>query len=124
MKTLMATIMVSLLFTVGCSQECECEEPSNIWFRVSNEEGQNYGKTIQLDMTKGMADTDGIYLYLFVKDVNGEGIVVMFPFGYWETEVIKKDPFLEELEKEFKDLEDYLKRNKGKGIEIKNNIGE
>ena len=119
MKTLMATIMVSLLFTVGCSQECECEEPSNIWFRVSNEEGQNYGKTIQLDMTKGMADTDGIYLYLFVKDVNGEGIVVMFPFGYWETEVIKKDPFLEELEKEFKNLEDYLKRNKGKGIEIK-----
>ena len=126
MKKLMTTIMVSLLFTVGCGQDCdcECEEPSNVWYKISNEQGENYGRVLQLDMSKGMADTDGTYLYLFVKDVNGEGIVVMFPFGYWETEKVVKDPFLEELEKEFKDLEDYLKRNKGKGIEIKNNIGE
>ena len=124
MKKLMTTIMVSLLFTVGCGQDCECEEPSNVWYKLSNEQGENYGRVLQLDMSKGMADTDGTYLYLFVKDVNGEGIVIMFPFGYWETEKVVKDPFLEELEKEFKDLEDYLKRNKGKGIEIKNNIGE
>mgnify|MGYP001323386160 FL=1 len=117
MKKLMTTIMVSLLFTVGCSQECE--EPSNVWYKLSNEQGENYGKILQLDMSKGMADTDGTYLYLFVKDVNGEGIVIMFPFGYWETEKVVKDPFLEELEKEFKNLEDYLKSQQGKGIEIK-----
>ena len=65
MKTLMTALMVSLMFTMGCSQECECEEPSNIWFRVSNEQGENYGKMLQLDMSMGMADTDGQYLYLF-----------------------------------------------------------
>ena len=35
--------------------------------------------------------------------------------------------FDKELEKEFKDLEDYLKKNKGKGIEIKkqnNKVGD
>ena len=119
MKKLMTTIMVSLLFTVGCGQECECEEPTDVWFKISNEEGENYGRVLQLDMSKGMADTDGTYLYLFVKDVNGEWIVIMFPFGYWETEKVVKDPFLEELEKEFKNLEDYLKSQQGKGIEIK-----
>ena len=122
MKTLIVKMMVFLMFTMGCGQDCE--EPIDVWFKVSNESGENYGKILQLDMSKGMADTDGIYLYLFVKDVNGEGVVIMFPFGYWETEKPKKDPFLDELEKEFKDLEDYLKKNKGKGIEIKNNIGE
>ena len=121
MKKLMTTIMVSLLFTVGCGQNEVCEEPGDVWFKVSNEAGENYGKVLPLDRSKGMADTDGVYLYLFVKDVNGEGIVIMFPFGYWETEKVVKDPFLEELEKEFKNLEDYLKQNKGKGIEIKKN---
>ena len=119
MKKLMTAIMVSLLFTIGCSQECDCEEPSDVWFKVSNEVGENYGKVLQLDMTKGMADTDGQFVYLFVKDINGEGIVIMFPIGYWETEKVVKDPFLEELEKEFKNLEDYLKSQRGKGIEIK-----
>ena len=50
MKKLMTTIMVSLLFTVGCGQDCECEEPSNVWYKLSNEQGENYGRVIQLDM--------------------------------------------------------------------------
>ena len=116
MKKLMTTIMVSLLFTVGCSQECECEEPTDIWFKISSEDG----RLLQIDMTKGYTDTDGRHVYFFVKDINGEGIVITFPFGFWETEVIKKDPFLDELEKEFKNLEEYLKST-GKGTEIKNN---
>jgi hypothetical protein len=48
---------------------------------------------------------------------NDEGIIIMFPIGYWEAPSMSD--FDKELEKEFKDLEDYLKKNKGKGIEIK-----
>ena len=120
MKTVAKLMVIFSIFSLSCSQECECGEPTDIWFKVSNEQGSgNYGKVLQLDMSKGYADSDGISLYLFVKDSNGDGIVIMFPFGYWETEKISKDPFLEELEKEFKSLEEYLKKNKGKGTEIK-----
>ena len=45
----------------------------------------------------------------------------MFPFGYWEAPSMSD--FDKELEKEFKDLEDYLKKNKGNGIEIKKQRG-
>ena len=69
-------------------------------------------------MSKGYAGTDGQYFYLYVKDItNNEGIIIAFPIGYWEVE--KASKFNKDLEKEFKDLEDYLKKNKGKGIEIK-----
>ena len=55
--------------------------------------------------------------HLYVNDLtNKEGIVIMFPIGYWETDNPSK--FEKDLEREFKDLEDYLKRNAGKGIKI------
>ena len=95
---------------------CECEEPLDVWFKISSEDG----RLLQLDMTRGYTDTDGRYVYFLVKDVNGENVLITFPFGFWEVEEQKKDPFLDELEKEFKSLEEYLK-SMGKGIEIKNN---
>ena len=116
MKTLVKMIILFTIFTLGCSQECECEEPTDVWFKISSEDG----RLLQIDMTKGYTDTDGRYVYFFVKDVNGEGVLITFPFGFWEVEQQKKDPFLDELEKEFKSLEEYLKLQ-GKGVEIKNN---
>ena len=66
------------------------------------------------------------YNSLYVSDItNDEGIVIMFPIGYWEAPTMSD--FDKELEKEYKDLEDYIKKNKGKGIEIKkqnNKVGD
>ena len=125
MKTLANLMVIFSIFALGCSQEtnCDCEEPLDVWFKISNEDG----RLLQLDMSKGYTDSDGRYVYFFVKDVNGEGVLITFPFGFWEVEQKKIDPFLEELEKEFKSLEEYLKL-KGKGTEIKkqynNKVGD
>ena len=114
----MKNIFITLVTLVGFIFPQDCEEPIDVWFKVSND-SKTYGEVIQLDMSKGYAGSDGQFLYLYVEDINnrGEGIIIMFPFGYWETPT--KSDFEKDLEKEFKDLEDYLKKNKGKGIEIK-----
>jgi len=113
----MKSILITLVTLIGFIFPQDCEEPINVWFKISND-SKTYGDVIQLDMSKGYAGVDGKYLYLYVKDItNNEGIILMFPIGYWETETPSQ--FEKDLEKEFKDLEDYLKKNKGKGIEIK-----
>ena len=51
--------------------------------------------------------------------------MITFPIGYWEIE--KKSEFVKELEKEFKNLEDYLRYNQGNSTEIKrqhNKVGD
>lgn len=120
MKTLINLMVIFITITsIGFSNECDCEEPVEVWFKISNDiNSKDYGKIIALDMSMGYAGIDGKYVYLFVrvKD-SADGITIAFPIGYWETEKISE--FDKELEKEFKDLEDYLKHNKGKGIEIK-----
>ena len=113
----MKNFILSVLLTLGFIFPQDCEEPINVWFKISND-SKTYGQVIQLDMSKGYAGVDGKYLYLYVKDItNNEGIILMFPIGYWETETPSQ--FEKDLEKEFKDLEDYFKNNKDKGIEIK-----
>ena len=120
----MKNIFITLVTLISFIFSQECSEPINVWFKISND-SKTIVDVIQLDMSKGYAGTDGQFLYLYVRDINNseEGIIIAFPFGYWEVDSGKK--FEEELEKEFKDLEDYLKKNKGKGIEIKKNkVGE
>ena len=118
MKLIIA-LLLSLLIS-GDSSEEVCEEPVNVWFRVSNDiNSEGYGNIIELDMSKGYADTDGIYVYLFVQEKNTpNGIIISFPIGYWETEIIgKPQPKSEEQEKPF-DLDEYLRKNKHKGLKI------
>ena len=119
------TILV-LLISFSCSQECQ--EPTNVWFKLSNDtSSKDYGETITIDMSKGYADTDGvnIYLLLRLKD-SEEGVIVSFPIGYWEIE--QPSEFVKELEKEFKSLEEYFRQNESKGTEIKrqynNKVGD
>ena len=110
------TILV-LLFSFGCSQECH--EPTNVWFKLSNDtSSKDYGEVIAIDMSKGYADTDGvnIYLLLRLKD-SEEGVIISFPIGYWEIE--QPSEFEKELEKEFKNLEEYFRQKESKGTEIK-----
>ena len=112
----MKNILIVLVTLIGFTFSQDCAEPIDVWFKISND-SKTYGEVIELDMSSGYAGTDGKYLYLYINDLtNKEGIVIMFPIGYWESGVQSK--FDKELEKEFKDLEDYLKQNAGKGIKI------
>ena len=83
----------------------------NVWRKVSNDE-LNPGEIVSLDMSKGYSACEGPYMYIVVRGVGSEDeFTVVFPNGgYWT--VPEPDPFLQELQKEFDDLEEYL-RNKG-----------
>ena len=104
------------MFSLSCDvvQAQDCEEPVNVWFKVSNDEtNPNYGQVVALDMSGGYSSTDGMFIYLILNDANTkEQVILTFPIGYWTVD--GKD----ELQKEFDSLEEYLKHNKGKGIKI------
>ena len=92
------------------SSDCECGKSVNVWYKVSTDD-LTYGQIIQLDMSGGQSFSDEMYIYIIVKDLaNDDNIVLVFPNGgdWYQKEI---DPFLDELEKEFKNLEDYLKSN-------------
>ena len=122
----MKNIILILITLIGFifPQDCDCEEPINVWFKISNAE-KDYGKLITLDMSNGFATTDGVFIYLVVKNKETkEDLVIQFPIGYWIIDKIdKKIPKQEQKkEKEEFDLDEYLKKNKGKGRMINANI--
>ena len=62
-------------------QDCDCEEPINVWFKISNAE-KDYGKLITLDKpvhvfvvdTKGMSDSfsyNGSHLQNKISELSG-----------------------------------------------------
>ena len=114
---------IGLVFSQVTTPECPvcevCEVPmNNVWYKLSTDE---YGvqRTIKLDMQNGVSYSEGPYYVLELKDAeNGDIIFVAFPkFGGWESEKPKpKDPFLEALDEEFKNLEDYLRAKQGTEI--------
>ena len=117
---------IGLVFSQVTDPECPvcevCEAPmSNVWYKLSTGE-DGIQRTIKLDMQKGKSYSDGPYYVLELRDAeNGDIIFVAFPtIGPWESEIPKeKDPFLDALDEEFKNLEDYLKNNPSE--EIKRN---
>ena len=116
----MKNIILILLTLVGfiLSQECDCEEPTNTWFKVSTAD-KDYGQIIQLDMSRGFATTDGMFIYLIVLDKNTrEELVISFPIGHWISEKPYTKPKIKpnDEKKDF-NWEEYLKNNKG--VEIK-----
>ena len=110
---------IGLVFSQVTTPECVCEAPmNNVWYKLSTDE---YGvqRTVKLDMQMGTSYSEGPYYVLELRDVeNGEIIYVAFPIvGPWESEKPKpKDPFLEALDEEFKNLEDYLRAKQGTEI--------
>ena len=110
---------VGLVFSQVTTPECVCEDPTNIWYKVSTF-AEDKGKVIKLDMRKGQAFTDHQYIYLVVKDLNtGEVVYIAFPNGGdWVAEP-EKDEFLEALDEEFKNLEEYLRSKQGTEIKKK-----
>ena len=114
-------ILLVTMFSLSCDmvQAQDCEEPVNVWFKVSNDQtNSNYGQVVALDMSHGYSSTDGEFIYLVLSDVTTtEQVILTFPIGYWTVE--DKD----EIQKEFESLEEYLKNTKGSLIE-KNKVGE
>ena len=122
LSTIKKATLVAFIYLMGIisaqatSENCECGEPENVWFKISSEDG--YGqKVVQLDMTRGQSFSDGMYIYIVVQDIETKELVyIVFPNGGdWTAEV--KDPMLDALEKEFNSLEEYLK-SKGDGTQI------
>ena len=111
--------LLTLLLTIGFIFSQECEEPVNVWFKVSNDQtNSNYGQVVALDMSNGYSSTDGAFIYLVLADFNtGEQVILTFPIGYWVVD--GKD----EIQKEFDSLEEYLENTKGSLIQ-KNKVGE
>ena len=59
-------------FLTSCvAQDCECDEPVNVWFKVSTDQA-TYGQIVKLDMSKGKSFTDGQYIYLIVKEISAD----------------------------------------------------
>ena len=122
LNTIKKATLVAFIYLMGIisaqapSENCECGEPENVWFKISSEDG--YGqKIVQLDMTRGQSFSDGMYIYIVVQDIETKDLVyIVFPNGGdWTAEV--KVPMLDALEKEFNSLEEYLKLE-GNGTQI------
>ena len=119
------TTKVLFIFLLGIisaqvtAPDCECGDPVNVWYKVSTFEPDR-GKIIKLDMRTGQAFTDHQYIYLVVKDLDtGEVVYIAFPNGGdWVAEPAR-DPFLDALDEEFKNLEEYLRSKQGTEIKKK-----
>ena len=107
--------LMGIISAQATSENCECGEPENMWFKLQTENGRQ--KVVQLDMSKGQSFADPQYIYLIVQDINTKELIyIVFPNGGdWTAET--KDPMLDALEKEFNSLEEYLKL-KGNGTQI------
>ena len=117
----MKNILIILVILISFILPQDCEEPVEVWFKISNDiNSTGYGEIIQIDMSWGYAGSDGIYVYLFLyeKDTRKK-LVIQFPIGYWETERINK--YIPKENEEF-DLKKYLKSRKS--IEIKTKVGD
>ena len=109
---------VGLVFSQVTTPECVCEDPVNIWYKLSTEGGIQH--IVELDMNQGRSFSDGPYIILELTDrKTGEIIFVAFPNGGNWTSEQPQDPFLDVLEKEFKSLEDYLRKKQGTEIKKK-----
>ena len=98
------------------SSDCVCEEPVNVWYKVSTFE-EDGNQIIKLDMSEGKSFADEQWIYIAVKQIGRDDITyIVFPNGGdWVAEA--QDPFLKELQKEFDSLEEYLKANQSTPIE-------
>ena len=122
LKTVTKVLFIFLLGIISAqvtAPDCECGEPVNVWYKVSTFEPDN-GKVVRLDMSKGKAFSDHQFIYISVKDLDtGDVIYIAFPNGGDWVADTPKDPFLEALDEEFKNLEDYLRSKDSQEIKKK-----
>ena len=122
LKTITKVLFIFLLGIISAqvtAPDCECGEPVNVWYKVSTFEPDK-GKVVRLDMSRGTTFTDHQFVYIAVQDLDTKDIIyIMFPKnGDWVSEE-PKDPFLDALDEEFKNLEDYLRSKDSQEIKKK-----
>ena len=122
LKTVTKILFIFLLGIISAqvtAPDCECGEPVNVWYKVSTFEPDK-GKVVRLDMSQGTTFTDHQFVYIAVQDLDTKDIIyIMFPKnGDWVSEE-PKDEFLDAMEEEFKNLEEYLRSKQGTEIKKK-----
>ena len=122
----MKNILITLVTLISFILPQDCEEPVEVWFKISNDNNSTgYGEIIQIDMSWGYASTDGSYIYLFVYEKDtGKELVVQFPIGYWEAERINKFKKYIPKENEEFDLKKYLKSRNSLEIKQITKVGD
>ena len=126
-KKLLLCLTLGLMFSdtpattmlAAAANEEVCEElPIDVWIRISNDDN-NFGNLMYLDMSRGYSGADEFNVYISVMDLNtGSPVMLIFPLNNWfEMDYQLYLPPEQKEEKEF-DLDEYLKKNKGKGIKI------
>ena len=113
MMVISAGMLLAGMFFLSCPAYSNPTQNTeiNVWRKVSTDE-LNPGEIVSLDMSKGYSACEGPLIYIVVRMAGSEEEVILaFPNGgYWSAP--EPDPFLQELQKEFDDLEEYL-RSKG-----------
>ena len=108
---LFGSFIIAVIGSLSCSAFPRTlpELNVNVWNKVSTDE-LNPGEIVPLDMSKGYSTCDGPFIYIVIRMVDSEEEVVLaFPNGgYWTAP--EADPFLQELQREFDNLEEYLKQ--------------
>ena len=120
-KIILVFLLVTTLFAEDCIPK---EDTINTWYRLIPVENSETLEFIQIDMSMGLmwADPYTIYLLVFEKGT-GQKILMSFPNGNWfdaaESEWTRPpaEPKKEKQDKDF-DLDEYLKKNKGKGLKV------
>ena len=110
--------LLTTCIVVGSFADSTQSTEINIWHKVSTDE-LNPGEIVPLDMSKGYASCAGDVLYIVVHAVGSDDdIIIVFPNGgYWTSP--EPDPFLQELQKEFDNLEHYLRNKESEEIKKK-----
>lgn len=111
-------IAMTTLFYLGILGACDEKREINVWYKVSTDE-LNPGKIVELDMSAGWSFSDGPYIYLIALDKeNGDQVTLVFPNGgQWVAP--EAEDWMLELDKEFRNLEEYLKNKPSTSIEKK-----
>ena len=111
------TLIGACLLTLSLTDNAQKTEV-NVWRKVSTDEF-NPGEIVPLDMSRGYAFSDPMYIYIVMQVVDSEDeVVIVFPNGgHWTS--AEPDPFLQELQEEFDNLEDYFKNLESKEIKKK-----
>jgi hypothetical protein len=112
---LMMAIGFIALFATSFSPDKGYREHVNTWYKISTDE-LNPGILLHLDMSRGYSVADRDYIYIVVLDKDSMEYTVVFPNGgLWTAPA--GDDFLLEMEEEFDNLEEYLKKKGSNPIE-------
>ena len=113
-KTMFVVCLIALCTTLF-PQRKGLMEHINTWYKISNDE-MNPGELLTLDMSRGYSVADRNYIYIMVLDKDSMEYTLAFPNGgIWVAPA--PDSFLIDMQEEFDNLEEYMKKKGSDPIE-------